>query len=428
MSGDAFNMFWLSFQYKLIYDVSCLFFCLSCYIYQGIHTMFEKCGYLLKTKILQFGSGMLLVAKILNSCAYKAFSGEEKNSEKTLLDLEKLMLAAGLDVMLCDSATFLIFESSDSSVEKIHVQITELASAMFLEYVSFTIGYHSFSSEAPDEVIKKAFAAVSFGEREGKAVIDYRECVSQIAEFSDSIGKATALYDALRGSELSHVFQPIVDTENSDILFSEFLLRIRGKESIKEYIVAAEKTNLISMVDRFVFKQVVELLECNSHLKLSFNLSMLSVSNDAYIHEFLQSFTTLQFVAKRMVVEITEGLLFYDMDELSDLIFKLKSFGCSIALDDFGRDFYIPFSQLQKLPIDYLKLDREFAREIESNRNSVVFLKSIVEIANNLGIKVIAEFVEDKRVFDLFKELGIRYMQGNYLCETSVHMKDAVDP
>ncbi|KYH12510.1 EAL domain-containing protein [Neorickettsia sp. 179522] len=388
--------------------------------------MFEGCDYLVKKKILQSKSGTFLVAKISNPLSYKVFSYDQRKCEGYLLELEKRMLAAGLNIVAFKPPVILILESSASSVWSIYEKITEIASSIFLEYVSFAVGYYVFSFEAPSEVIRKAFAAVSFGEKEGSGIVDYASCTSQLQEFSNAVAKATVLHSALRNNELLNVFQPIVDIETSRVIFSEFLLRVKGEESIRSCIVAAEKTHLISVVDKFVFKRVIELLERHSDLRLSFNLSMLSASDELQIEGFLKSFATLQFVAKRLVVEITEGILLSNTDKMFDFIFKLKSLGCGIALDDFGRNFYLPFSQLEKLPIDYLKLDREFAGEIKTSKNASIFIKSILEIANNLNIKVVAEFVEDKSVFDLFKELGIRYMQGNYLYEASSELKNSV--
>ncbi|ABD45736.1 EAL domain protein [Neorickettsia sennetsu str. Miyayama] len=337
------------------------------------------------------------------------------------------MLSAGLNIIAFKPPVIVILESNGSSVWSIYEKLTEVASSVFQEYVSFAVGYYVFSFEVPNEVISKAFAAVSFGEKEGSGIVSYASCASRLKEFSNAVAKATVLHNALKNNELLNVFQPIVDTETSSVIFNEFLLRVKGEESIRDCIVAAEKTHLISVVDKFVFKRVVELLERHSDLRLSFNLSMLSASDELQTEEFLKSFATLQFIAKRLVVEITEGVLLHDTDRMFDFIFKLKSLGCAIALDDFGKNFYLPFSELEKLPIDYLKLDREFAGKIKTSKNASIFIKNILEIANNLNIKVVAEFVEDKSVFDLFKELGIRYMQGNYLHGASPELKDTVN-
>ncbi|WP_041917499.1 EAL domain-containing protein [Neorickettsia sennetsu] len=389
--------------------------------------MFEECNYLVKKRILQSKSGVFLVAKILNPLAYKVFSYEQRKCEGYLVELEKQMLSAGLNIIAFKPPVIVILESNGSSVWSIYEKLTEVASSVFQEYVSFAVGYYVFSFEVPNEVISKAFAAVSFGEKEGSGIVSYASCASRLKEFSNAVAKATVLHNALKNNELLNVFQPIVDTETSSVIFNEFLLRVKGEESIRDCIVAAEKTHLISVVDKFVFKRVVELLERHSDLRLSFNLSMLSASDELQTEEFLKSFATLQFIAKRLVVEITEGVLLHDTDRMFDFIFKLKSLGCAIALDDFGKNFYLPFSELEKLPIDYLKLDREFAGKIKTSKNASIFIKNILEIANNLNIKVVAEFVEDKSVFDLFKELGIRYMQGNYLHGASPELKDTVN-
>ncbi|AHX11362.1 EAL domain protein [Neorickettsia helminthoeca str. Oregon] len=388
--------------------------------------MLLSCNYFIKRKILALKSGVLVVVRIMNPLSYKIFSDGKRKYEKELSELERQIRTLKLDIVKYDSENFLLLIDDEGAIEGIHAKVTELASSVFLEYVAILLGYYVFLSEAPDEVIRKAFTAASFGERHSKPLVNYLDCEPQLQCFCDAIRKSTVLYNALRNSNLYGVFQPIVDIQNSEVVFNEFLLRIKGQETIQDYITAAEKTNLISIIDEFVFKHVMTLLESNPDLKLSFNISMFSINNGRWVDDILRLFVNLPFIAKRVVVEITEEMMLRNLDKVFDFIFKLKSVGCSIALDDFGRNFYIPFLQLEKLPIDYIKLDKEFAKGITDSKNVPIFMSSILEIAKNLNVKIIAEFVEDSDVFKAFKQLGIRYMQGNYLQKASTEVKDTI--
>jgi len=111
------------------------------------------------------------------------------------------------------------------------------------------------------------------------------------------------------------------------------------------------------------------------------------------------------------VFEITETSAIADMEQAREFAERLTRLGCRFALDDFGAGFS-SFHYLKHLPIDYLKIDGEFVRGLASSPADRVVVKAMVDIARGLGMKTIAEFVEDAETVTLLRELGVDYSQG----------------
>ncbi len=129
-----------------------------------------------------------------------------------------------------------------------------------------------------------------------------------------------------------------------------------------------------------------------------------------FIEEVLQS---TELPASALQLEITEGLLMGDMEVLLPVFNAIKELGVSISLDDFGTGFS-SLSYLQRFPIDNLKIDRSFIREIPKNNDSVVLTRAIIAMANALGMTVTAEGVENIEQLNFLADSGCHEIQGYY--------------
>jgi len=116
-------------------------------------------------------------------------------------------------------------------------------------------------------------------------------------------------------------------------------------------------------------------------------------------------------VGSRLVIEIVESESIENFEEVMHFINKVKSYGCKIAIDDFGTG-YSNFEYLMKLKVDYIKIDGSMIKDIDTNKDAQVIVSIIVDFAKRMGIKVIAEFVENESILNKVKELGIEYSQG----------------
>jgi EAL domain-containing protein (putative c-di-GMP-specific phosphodiesterase class I) len=116
----------------------------------------------------------------------------------------------------------------------------------------------------------------------------------------------------------------------------------------------------------------------------------------------------------RLQLEITESRIVADMRRARNALDQIRALGVKIAIDDFGTGFS-SLSQLQQLPIDEIKIDRSFVTRMEVNRNDAVLVRSIIELARNLGLRVTAEGVETESIQTSLRQLGCDYAQGFYI-------------
>jgi diguanylate cyclase (GGDEF)-like protein/PAS domain S-box-containing protein len=182
------------------------------------------------------------------------------------------------------------------------------------------------------------------------------------------------------------------------------------------FLPAAERYNLIGKLDRWVVQNAVELLE--KHPKfftdinfISINLSGQSITDESFLSFIVNLFERLESSGTKICFEITETAAISNLTLASNFISELRQYGCRFALDDFGSGLS-SFAYLKNLSVDYLKIDGTFVKDIVVDRIDHAMVKSINEIGQVMGMKTIAEFVENVQIKDMLKEIGVDYVQG----------------
>jgi EAL domain-containing protein (putative c-di-GMP-specific phosphodiesterase class I) len=146
----------------------------------------------------------------------------------------------------------------------------------------------------------------------------------------------------------------------------------------------------------------------------SVNLSGRSIGSQTF-HKFLQEILQKSSINKSaLCFEITETSVVENVEKSVEFINSIKRIGAKFSLDDFGTGLS-SFSYLKRFPVDYLKIDGEFVRDIIENDTSFVFVRSMTEVGHSLDMKVIAEFVESDTMFDRLREANIDYIQGYHV-------------
>lgn len=209
----------------------------------------------------------------------------------------------------------------------------------------------------------------------------------------------------------------------------EILLRMLDESGVHispaEFIPAAEKYNLMPLIDRWVIRTLFarnsELWRATVILQqvdaaIPTNLCCINISgsslNDEYFLEFLRDQIALHKVPPQAVCfEITETVAINDLERASHLIKSLRAEGFRFALDDFGKGMS-SFSYLQSLQVDFLKIDGSLVQNIDSNKIDFCMVEAINRIAQEMGIKTIAEFVKSQKVIDMLQLMGVNYVQG----------------
>ncbi|WP_300360985.1 bifunctional diguanylate cyclase/phosphodiesterase [Fusobacterium sp.] len=216
-------------------------------------------------------------------------------------------------------------------------------------------------------------------------------------------------------------YQPQISTKTKKLKGFEALLRWKcekyGNVSPVEFIPLLEETGLISLVGNWVLEQSLKTfkswLEKYPDLKISVNLSCVQLINKNCIPDFKKILEENEFPRENIFFEITESTTVSNIKTLKEIYEEIKALGVNIALDDFGTG-YSSFGILKEIPVDMVKIDRSFVKDILNSSFDVTFIKFITEICHNYGIKICIEGVERKEELDLLEGLNVDYIQGYY--------------
>jgi diguanylate cyclase (GGDEF)-like protein/PAS domain S-box-containing protein len=230
---------------------------------------------------------------------------------------------------------------------------------------------------------------------------------------------ASEIRDAIHANRFSLLAQPIVPIRVGSSRRYELLLRMQDRKgdliSPGSFIPAAERYDLMADLDRWVLTQALEYrahdLARVPELQLSINLSANSL-NDAKFLPFLLSLLQRSPIApSALTFEITETSLINNLLNASSVIEQVRATGCKVALDDFGVGMS-SFSYLRSFRVDYIKIEGSFVRNMPHSAVDMTIVRSINNIAHEVGAQTIAEFVEDEEILKCVTELGIDFAQG----------------
>jgi diguanylate cyclase (GGDEF)-like protein/PAS domain S-box-containing protein len=215
--------------------------------------------------------------------------------------------------------------------------------------------------------------------------------------------------------------QPIMSLERPlESLNFEVLLRMRDRDNnvipAGKIINAAENNGRMAVIDRWVLERTLEWVDqhidrfTSTHF-VCVNLGGSSLNDERFVADAFAMLSSHRKAASLVCLEVTESVALHDLQNTGRFIDRAKSLGAKIALDDFGAG-YSSFSYLRDLPADALKIDGGFVKGVGSHPANTAILQAIIELTHNLGMKSIAEWVEDVATLELLAELGADYAQG----------------
>jgi diguanylate cyclase (GGDEF)-like protein/PAS domain S-box-containing protein len=216
--------------------------------------------------------------------------------------------------------------------------------------------------------------------------------------------------------------QPIALVETGVISQYELLLRMKDEHDrvipASAFLSTAERFDLVQDIDRWVVRKAIELIaehrEHGRDLTLEVNISAKSIG-DKELPRMIESLLSETGIDPQLLIlEITETTAIANMDEAVDFAARLSRLGCGFALDDFGRGFG-SFYYLKHLPVNYLKIDGDFVRNLAHNLVDQQVVKAVCQVAKSLGYKTIAEYVGDDATVLALKHYGVDYMQGYHI-------------
>jgi len=268
------------------------------------------------------------------------------------------------------------------------------------------------------EALEKADIALKSAKKQGKDFLIYDETLNVEQQYKNNMEWTKKLNWAIENDKIQPFFQPIYDNKTNRIVSAECLIRLLDKDNkiISPYyfLTIAKKSKLYSKLTKIMIQkscQYFEHLDCDFSINLSVE-DILDIDIVNYISKSILQYN----VANKIILELLETEEIENYEEVSSFIFEMKSLGCRIAIDDFGSG-YSNFEYLLKLNIDYIKIDGSLIKNLETDKNTLIVVETIVDFAQKLNIKVIAEYVHNEGVYNKVKQLGIDRSQGFYLAE-----------
>ncbi|MBK1703766.1 putative bifunctional diguanylate cyclase/phosphodiesterase [Halochromatium glycolicum] len=246
----------------------------------------------------------------------------------------------------------------------------------------------------------------------------YSEDDSARAQANARVIWSREITEALSSSRLQLYYQPIMELPERRVWRAEGLLRIRLTDgriaAPNEFIPIAERTGLISAIDRWVMAEAIRLLQQQPHLSLSINLSAKALGDISLNSDIARLIEVARIDPKRLTLEITETIAIDNISSAVARIESVRALGCRFALDDFGSGF-ASYAYLKQLPVEAVKIDGSFIRALDRNLEDRIFVRAVTEMAHATDKKVVAEFVESEAILKVLCDLGVDFAQGYFI-------------
>jgi Amt family ammonium transporter len=332
-----------------------------------------------------------------------------------------------------DEFAILLLNCSQAKACEIAEAIRAEVEAMVFQWegqtfrIGTSIGLVEMTGPQEDtSVIMRRADAACYSAKDGgrNQVFVAPECEQEFVERQGEVQCVRLINDAIDNNDFILFGQPVLPLQ--DALMQqpsrvEVLLRVRDRSKGKmlppgAFFPIAERYGLCSKVDRWVVGHLLHTLDVYRDVfeddrRYWVNLSGQSLSDNKFL-TFLESIIREANLPPGVInFEITETEIIRNINEARTMMKRLKEFGCQFALDDFGSGLS-SFGYLKKLPVDYIKIDGLFVKDILDDAVDRAFVDSIIKIAGIMGIQTVAEFVESMEVAELLKEMGADYGQG----------------
>ncbi len=290
-------------------------------------------------------------------------------------------------------------------------------------FISTSIGITLFPVDGMTvtELIKNADTAMYHAKERGRNNFQYFSN-SMNQKVLDELEMETNLRQALQHEEFSLRYQPQFELKTKNLIGVEVLLRwkhpVLGFISPAVFIPHAEKSDLIITIGEWVLRSacirnVAWQAQGLKPLRISVNLSGMQLKQHDLIEKITKILVETQLPAELLELELTEGVLMENAEATISTLMELKEMGIRLSIDDFGTG-YSSLSYLKRFPIDTLKIDQSFVRDITTDCDDNAIASTIIAMAHNLRLKVIAEGVETQEQANILNEKGCDEVQGYF--------------
>jgi diguanylate cyclase (GGDEF)-like protein/PAS domain S-box-containing protein len=281
-----------------------------------------------------------------------------------------------------------------------------------------------------DEILKQADLAMYQAKARGRNMVCFFDPAMQAA-LENRAALESDLRVSIRQDQLVLYYQMQVD-ESAHIHGAEVLLRWRHPERglvpPAEFILLAEETGMILQIGDWVIEQACKQLKAwemdpvMRHIELAVNVSPRQLGQPYFVEQVKEVIEKTGIRPSRLKLELTEGFILNDVEDAIEKMLELKAIGIRFSMDDFGTG-YSSLSYLNRLPLDQLKIDQSFVRDITHDKNSRAMVRTIISIATNFGLNIIAEGVETDAQLAYLMQYGCNEFQG-YLFGKAVPLQE----
>lgn len=288
-------------------------------------------------------------------------------------------------------------------------------------YFSVSIGITIYPKDGTDYNDLLQYADIAMYVAKGNGKNNYKFFT---AKMKDQVKKKLDiernLRRALSKSEFILYYQPQINIDNQSIKGFEALIRWNNREmgfmNPMEFINICEETNMIIPISNWIIEEACRAIKkinrkYDENYTISINISPIQLKYDNFIPEFKDIINNVGINPKLIELEITENVLINSYNEILDILYKIKDIGVKISLDDFGTG-YSSFSYLKSLPIDFLKIDKVFVNNIDKDNKDLKLIRSIINMAHDLNMKVIAEGIETFSQLNYIEKNSCDIVQG----------------
>ena len=274
-----------------------------------------------------------------------------------------------------------------------------------------------------DDLLAHAEVAMALAKERGGEVQFFQRGMT------DSMHERLALENDLRrglaAGEFELSFQPVISAKTGRIITAEALLRwrhpLRGVIGPSSFIPLAEESGLMIPLGEWVIREACRYaaaweLNNGSQIRLAVNLSATQFRHQNLVEVIRSALTAENLDARCLEIELTESAVMTNPEESVGVLKQLRKMGVTVAVDDFGTG-YSSLSYLRRFPIDKLKIDRSFVRDLATSRTDESIVRAIISLAHSVGLQVVAEGVETEEQLRCVRALGCDHWQGYYCCE-----------
>lgn len=326
-----------------------------------------------------------------------------------------------------DGATFALIAEDIKSVDEAAIiaqQILDMLSQPYIAheheiFISGSVGITMHPMEANDKetLLKNADTAMSRARKNGGNQYQFFSTeMNVVAEQRLQI--ETDLRKALERNEFEVYYQPQINTQSRQIIGMEALIRWnhpeRGNILPCDFIPIAEETGLIVPIGNWVMQTAIEQTklwhDMGYKMRIGVNLSAHQFNDTNLISNIVEALEITGLEAKYLDLEVTESVAMYDFNATLDILQEVKAMGVQTSIDDFGTG-HSSLSYLQRMPVNTIKIDRAFIKDI-GNTDSGMLAKTIIAMAHSLGLNVVAEGIETEHHYDFLKEHNCDELQG----------------